>query len=46
MIGAQLGGWGARANLVPQIANFNRGNWAQMENAVASCAGDLEDVAR
>lgn len=43
MIGSQLGGWGGRANMVPQIANFNRGNWLQMENAVASCAGDLED---
>ena len=43
LIGAQLGGWGGRANMVPQIANFNRGNWLQMENAVASCAGELED---
>lgn len=45
LIGAQLGGWGGRANLVPQVASFNRGNWLQMENAVASCAGDLEDGA-
>ncbi len=25
MIGSQLGGWGGQANLVPQDANFNRG---------------------
>jgi DNA/RNA non-specific endonuclease len=37
LIGYQLGGWGARANLVPQEANFNRGNWAQVESALASC---------
>jgi hypothetical protein len=37
MIGSQLGGWGGRANLVPQDANFNRGNWLQLENKMASC---------
>jgi hypothetical protein len=37
MIGSQLGGWGKRANLVPQDANFNRGNWAVLENKVALC---------
>jgi hypothetical protein len=42
LIGFQLGGWGSRANLVPQVANFNRGNWAQVENAIARC-GDLQD---
>jgi hypothetical protein len=35
LIGAQLGGWGRRANLVPQDANFNRGTWAVLENAMA-----------
>jgi hypothetical protein len=39
MIGSQLGGWGARLNLVPQDANFNRGNWLQLENRVAKCGG-------
>jgi hypothetical protein len=38
MIGSQLGGWGKRANLVPQDANFNRGNWVQLENKMATCA--------
>lgn len=37
MIGSQLGGWGARANLVPQDANFNRGNWVTLENKMATC---------
>jgi lysophospholipase L1-like esterase len=37
LIAAQLGGWGYRANLVPQHRNFNRGNWAQLENAMATC---------
>jgi hypothetical protein len=37
MIGSQLGGWGGRANIVPQDANFNRGNWAQLENKMALC---------
>ncbi|QAT84340.1 Putative ribonuclease YeeF [Corallococcus coralloides] len=37
LIGSQLGGWGGRANLVPQDANFNRGNWLQLENAMAGC---------
>ncbi|WP_437586378.1 DNA/RNA non-specific endonuclease [Sorangium sp. So ce1000] len=38
MIGSQLGGWGGRANLVPQDANFNRGNWVGLENKMALCA--------
>ena len=38
MIGSQLGGWGGRANMVPQHYNFNRGNWAKIENALARCA--------
>jgi DNA/RNA non-specific endonuclease len=38
MIGSQLGGWGSRANLVPQDANFNRGNWVTLENKVAKCS--------
>lgn len=37
LIGSQLGGWGGRANLVPQDSNFNRGNWAQLENKMATC---------
>jgi hypothetical protein len=37
LIGSQLGGWGKRANLVPQDANFNRGNWAVLENKMAKC---------
>jgi len=39
LIGSQLGGWGGRANIVPQDANFNRGNWAQLENKMAKCGG-------
>lgn len=39
LIGSQLGGWGARANLVPQEANFNRGNYVQIENQMAKCGG-------
>ena len=39
LLGSQLGGWGARANLVPQEANFNRGNYAQLENKMAKCGG-------
>ncbi|RKI52734.1 hypothetical protein D7X55_32055, partial [Corallococcus sp. AB049A] len=27
------------ANLVPQDANFNRGNWLQLENKMARCGG-------
>jgi hypothetical protein len=38
LIGSQLGGYGRRANLVPQDANFNRGNWATLENKMAKCA--------
>jgi hypothetical protein len=37
LIGSQLGGWGKRANLIPQDANFNRGNWAVLENKMALC---------
>ena len=37
LIGSQLGGWGGRANLVPQQFNFNRGNWVRIENAMALC---------
>ncbi|HEX8699458.1 MAG TPA: DNA/RNA non-specific endonuclease [Myxococcaceae bacterium] len=37
LIGSQLGGWGSRANLVPQDANFNRGNWVTLENKMAKC---------
>lgn len=37
LIGSQLGGWGGRANLVPQHYNFNRGNWARIENKLATC---------
>jgi DNA/RNA non-specific endonuclease len=42
MIGSQLGGYGGRINLVPQDANFNRGNWVQIENKAADC-GALPD---
>jgi len=38
LIGSQLGGWGKRANLVPQDLNFNRGNWAVLENKMAKCS--------
>ena len=38
MIGSQLGGWGGRANLVPQDLNFNRGNWLRIENKAADCS--------
>jgi hypothetical protein len=37
LIGSQLGGWGRRANLVPQDLNFNRGVWAVLENAMSGC---------
>lgn len=37
LIGSQLGGYGKRANLVPQDANFNRGNWVTLENKMAKC---------
>lgn len=37
LIGSQLGGWGGRANLVPQHYNFNRGNWLRIENQMATC---------
>ncbi len=38
LIGNQLGGYGERANLVPQELNFNRGNWKALEDRVARCA--------
>ncbi|MEM9489144.1 MAG: DNA/RNA non-specific endonuclease, partial [Myxococcota bacterium] len=37
MIGSQLGGWGKRANLIPQDVNFNRGNWKAIESRMARC---------
>lgn len=37
LIARQLGGWPGRANLVPQNASFNRGNWAQLETELAGC---------
>lgn len=37
LIGSQLGGWGGRANIVPQDANFNQGNWVALENKMAKC---------
>ena len=37
MVGSQLGGWGGRANLVPQHYNFNRGNGKRVEDALARC---------
>ncbi len=37
MIGSQLGGYGRRANIVPQDANFNRGVWLTLENKMANC---------
>jgi hypothetical protein len=39
LVGSQLGGYGRRANMAPQLANFNRGNWLQVENQVAKCGG-------
>lgn len=42
MLGCQLGGWGARANMVPQVAGFKTGNWLQLENALHDCGNDLE----
>lgn len=50
LVGSQLGGYGSRANLAPQDANFNRGNWLVMENQAARCAalapGSLTYLAR
>jgi DNA/RNA non-specific endonuclease len=43
LIGSQLGGWGGRANIVPQDANFNRGRWVALENKMAKC-GALPDA--
>ena len=37
LIGSQLGGWGGRANIVPQHYNFNRGNWKRIEDGLAQC---------
>lgn len=42
LIGSQLGGWGARANLVPQDTNFNRGQYVRLENKIADC-GNLAE---
>jgi hypothetical protein len=39
LIAASLGGWGKRANLVPQDSNFNQGNWNQIEQQTAKCTG-------
>jgi hypothetical protein len=39
LIAASLGGWGKRANLVPQDSNFNQGNWNQIEQQTAKCGG-------
>ena len=39
LIGSQLGGWGRRANIVPQHYNFNRGNWKRVEDQLALCGG-------
>lgn len=38
LVGSQLGGWGRRANMAPQEQNFNRGNYAQIENQTAKCS--------
>lgn len=40
MIGAQLGGWGKRANLVPQDAQLNAGGsgWSEIDTTIAFCA--------
>lgn len=38
LIAASLGGWGRRANLVPQNPNFNQQNWNYMEQQVAKCS--------
>jgi DNA/RNA non-specific endonuclease len=37
LVGSSMGGWGGRANMVPQNSNFNRGVWAQAENAFVRC---------
>lgn len=37
LIGTSLGGYGRRANLVPQDANFNQVLWNRVEAAVRSC---------
>ena len=37
LIGAQLGGWGGRANLAPQSKRFNLSNYSIIENAAALC---------
>lgn len=50
LVGSQLGGWGRRANMAPQNANFNRGNYVQIENQAAKCTslatGSLTYLAR
>lgn len=42
LIGAQLGGYGRRANLVPQAMAFNRGVWKRCETSVARALDRLE----
>lgn len=37
LVGSALGGYGRRANLVPQNLNFNRGVWRDTENAFRTC---------
>lgn len=37
MIGDQLGGFGGRANIVPQASQFNNSSWKRAENALKSC---------
>ena len=41
LIGAQLGGWKRRANLVAQNSQLNLGDWKRVENQAAKC--DLRD---
>lgn len=37
LIGDSLGGYGGRANLAPQNANFNAGIWRETEKTIRSC---------
>jgi hypothetical protein len=39
LVPAELGGWGGRANLVPQNGTLNSGTWRTVENAAGRCAG-------
>ena len=41
LVASVLGGWGGRANLVPQNANFNRGSWRLIEDATAGCLNNF-----